>query len=464
MTAHTFDIAATGGDYSSLSTWEAAEQSTIADGDFFVCYIFESYANTTNLAIAGWTFTGDAHLVFTKDPLATHHQGIPGVGATINHRVIMQNSSGYLLCTDLYFLSVNQCLGASHWGNSDDVRAHRCIFKSTASYAFPYSHAGGAGGHDYQLWNCLFWDSYSWGASIDNGTGVLGTVDCRNLTLIGGNTQGSIYTGGFRISGSQLGFTGTANNITIFDNPEGSNTDEFTVDEADIIPYAIGAEDGSETGTNSFVSRSAEFTDHDNNDWTVADTDSRMYNIGFDNSAVFTDDIRGITRTQWDSGAFGFVAASGNTAALSLTNLSMSASGVEEIVSSAAAALSMAIVAASATQGIPSTATATLAAALMVASGASLDGISGTAVVTLGAPALVASGDETMTATAALALSFIVLDGLGIAGITTSTGVINLPALSVIAGRLEKLGIKSPAVIRALTSNLVSNLISKLNG
>ncbi len=51
------------------------------------------------------------------------------------------------------------------------------------------------------------------------------------------------------------------------------------------------------------------FTDYDNDDFSVKDTDSDLYDAGTDLSAYFTTDIAGTTRSTWDIGAFEYVAS-----------------------------------------------------------------------------------------------------------------------------------------------------------
>ena len=82
-------VKSSGGDYSSLSAWEAGRQKTISSGDREVadCYTF---SDTTALDISGWTTASDASILI-RAATGEGHDGTFGTG----YRLVSSGGSGY---------------------------------------------------------------------------------------------------------------------------------------------------------------------------------------------------------------------------------------------------------------------------------------------------------------------------------------------------------------------------------
>ncbi len=94
-------VKSSGGDYSSLSAWEAGQQKSIASGDREIaeCYAFADALSTT-LTIDGWTTAADASIVI-RAASGNSHGGVVGAGYRISAPsgyMVIQNLEAYVTC------------------------------------------------------------------------------------------------------------------------------------------------------------------------------------------------------------------------------------------------------------------------------------------------------------------------------------------------------------------------------
>jgi hypothetical protein len=134
-------IKTSGGDYSLLSAWEAAQQSDLVTDD--VIAQAECYAGdyTDNLAISGWT-TGASNYIRIYTPTAERHDGrsreVSGVGAAFTH------ATSNVLRVD-----------------EDYVRFEGLIARATGTTNTPFQMTAGrtAGNNLLKVDDCIFYNN-----------------------------------------------------------------------------------------------------------------------------------------------------------------------------------------------------------------------------------------------------------------------------------------------------------------
>jgi len=147
-TTNTKTIKSSGGDYTSLSSWEAGRQADLVAGDLIEvaeCYDLGA-ADTTKVVIDGWT-TGASNYIKITVPSAQRHSGT-------------RNSSKYRLVGTGAFDAMLQI-------REDFVRVDGLQIKNTSPYSTPAVLCLnlGAGG-DIRFTDCLVYDTST---STQNG-------------------------------------------------------------------------------------------------------------------------------------------------------------------------------------------------------------------------------------------------------------------------------------------------------
>jgi hypothetical protein len=175
------------------------------------------------------------------------------------------------------------------WGGVSPTLIDRCIIANEAATntsAISDDNRSVA----FTIRNCLIITS-KWGISVFTG-GTLSIIENCTVITPTGSGQNGIYGG-------------TATNCVahnFFDNC--------------MIPSAqsyCASTDGTASGTGAVTGVvDADFVDFANGDYKPA-TAGKLDGAGTDLSGTFTVDITGATRTQWDIGAYGIVAAGGVT-------------------------------------------------------------------------------------------------------------------------------------------------------
>ena len=435
-------IKTSGGDYTTLSAWEAGEQADITGLGPSVaeCY---SMSDTTAVVIAGWTTTASDYIrIYT--PTSERHDG---KWNTSKYRLTSGNSTAIDISED--FVRIDG-LQLYHDGVSADNR-----------YAVNISGTG-AGAVIY-VTNCILRgnNNGSWYDSGVNTTSTaVGTIYIYNNMIYDWGRSGSASHAGICINApGAASVDAYVYNNTIQNCHYGISrldSDIFAVNNlfsASVTADAAGtfaagtdynATNAASIGytvtgggnTHDRTSQTFTFVDAANDDFHLQSGDAGAKDFGSDLSGTFTTDIDGATRSgTWDIGADEFT--SGATShALSATAAS-AASTVGALILSLALAGSAA--SASATSGqlrAGRSMTASAASASMTAGslteGIALNGTSvgvSTATGTLsigGAPgshALSATAASTSTTTGALGL------GLRLTGSAASVSTVNTAAL-----------------------------------
>jgi len=296
-------VKSSGGDYSSLSGWEAGQQKVISAGDTeqAECY---SFSDTTQLVIDGWTTAVDAYIrIYT--PGTERHDG-------------KWNTSKYRLETT-----------ASNSILEDYTRIEGLQVSINASATFRYAvnFVGAANNADGNLIDGCIVKNLS--AQTDQegiriiGASVQNTV--RNCLVYDFNTTGSVG-----ISASMASNTSRMDNCTVYNCTLGYDTgyldtiirnclaDSCTDGFAGVSNFETGSSNNASSlasdapGTSSRNSQTFTFVDATNRDLHLTSSDAGARDYGIDLSATFTTDIDGVTRSgTWDIGADEYVAAAG---------------------------------------------------------------------------------------------------------------------------------------------------------
>lgn len=318
-TTRTRTVKSSGGDYTSLSAWEAGENADLVTLDEI--RVAECYAmsDTAQVTIDGWTTSATQYIKVTT-PAAERHTG---KWDSTKYRL---ERSDVLNAGVLYIVEDNVRIeGVQVYNTSTAGFANACVIQSSGNVYMSHSifraTNSGANGRNYAvnvrcnngyIWNCV-----AWGARSNDGLSV-GFRD--NLAA------GAAYVYNCTAYDCSVGFH------------EGDNGFDFVVKNclaaSCTVAFQAGwnwpsacnynATDNASTttpggssnppGANSRASQTFTFVDAANGDFHLASTDAGAKDFGTDLSAdanlAFSDDIDGQTRSgSWDIGADEYVAA-----------------------------------------------------------------------------------------------------------------------------------------------------------
>ena len=268
-------IRSSGGDYTSLSAWESAQQQDLVTaGDIAVAECYDDWAGglSDDFTIAGWT-TDSSNYVIVRCAAGEEHDGTPANGFWISGWgfgacLIVQQQ--YTQLQDLHVINNRSTADAIDL-SGDNAKAIRCIAKGgddgigldnngTRAIACLAYDCGGEGfgfnrfvtGHAY---NCTSVDN---DIGFNNGSG--GSNNALKNCVAYNNTTNNYSTGSWA----------------------SASVDNAASDAATNTPP------GTSPLTTNIVS--GDFLDSANDDWHI-DTDSNLYEEGTDLSGDFTYDI-----------------------------------------------------------------------------------------------------------------------------------------------------------------------------
>lgn len=310
-------VKSSGGDYSSLSAYEAGEQGNLVTADEVrqaECYAFQ---DTTQVNFSGWT-TDATRYVRVYTPSAERHDGKYNtsryrneVTAGGNFFNLFENTALFARFEGLQFqlTAANRVACIGFYGNANgtsDVRLTECIIKgiltgtTTADgvlQAFVQSKSVTA--------NCIAYDfdltvsrGFRTEAAADDGAFVYNNTAQNCAAGFSTGFQDSIAKNNIAYSCS-AGYSGTWGTGTSY-NLSGPSTSDAP-------------------GTNGLNATTVTFVDAANDDFHLASGDTGAKDAGTDLSAdgnyAFSIDIDGQTRSgTWDRGADEFVVTTTDTA------------------------------------------------------------------------------------------------------------------------------------------------------
>lgn len=322
-TTRTRTVRPSGGDYTSLSAWEAGEQADLVTLDEI--RVAECYAmsDTAQVTIDGWT-TSTTQYIKVTTPTAERHTG---KWDTTKYRL---ERSDVLNAGVLYIIEDNVRIeGVQVYNTSTAGFANTCAIQSPGAVYLSHSifraTDSGANGKNYcvnvransaYIWNCV-----AWGARSNDGLSVgfhdnliAGAAYVYNCTAYDCNVGYSESDNGFDFvmknciaagctQAFQAGWTHAAasnynaTDLALTTTPGGSN---------------------NPPGANSRASQTFTFVDAVNGDFRLQSSDAGAKDFGTDLSAdanlAFSDDIDGQTRSgSWDIGADEYIAAAASS-------------------------------------------------------------------------------------------------------------------------------------------------------
>jgi len=294
MATITKTVKASGGDYTSLSAWESAEQTNlVTDGDVHVVEC-DDFQQTAALVIDGWT-TGVSNFITVKPAAGQEHSGIRGTGPRIvASSLAFQVNESY---TVIEGFSVSTS-GSDQSGFFVDgsvpqfILFDRCIAYDCTGNGFLIGEA------DTTMRNCVAVGCTADGLVVYYGYKG-GTILCENMV--------AIANGG-------MGFDEFANTLAVKNCYAGGNTGvDF---DSGLTMTTCHAEDGTGDTTTAYsTSSGAYFTNvtAGSEDVHIASASSALIGAATDLSGDFTLDFDRETRSAWDVGADEYIAAGGGS-------------------------------------------------------------------------------------------------------------------------------------------------------
>lgn len=330
-TTVTKTVKSSGGDYTSLSNWEAgygtctvANYPTMAgDGDLVTagliaiaeCY---SMSDTTAVTINGWYATDATRYIKVYTPTTERHDGKWNTG-----KYIIESSGNVLAVMEQYVriegLQINQTGGS--WNNGtininvatpNITIAYNLIKSSLANSVaaggglINFAYVTTSAGAEY-IWNNILYDkpgTFGCGMYIGDYTG---NYYIYNNSLRG-MAYGIVRTNITNIYAKNNLFSGNTNDAT---GTFAAGTDYNATNNASIGYTVTGG-----GNTHDRTSQTFSFVNDTNKDFHLLSTDTGAKDFGIDLSGdanlAFTTDIDGQTRSgSWDIGADEYIAAGG---------------------------------------------------------------------------------------------------------------------------------------------------------
>jgi len=305
-------VKSAGGDYSSLSAWEAAKQAVLSAPEEAECYDF---ADTTAVTIDGWTTTA-ANYIRVYTPAAERHDGTVGTGyrlrPTSGAFVIDINEQnvrleGLELYSDATSMTNVVIVNAAA---TLDIRISHCILRggpTTADGAALFVVNDGV----LKIWNTIVYDHGFRGIRSSSFSGAGLTIYCYNVTCCDCATA----------TGAQGVFDRDGSAVFVVKNCIGQNPNTALASGAVHFQGTFSAAefnvsgDATAPGTDALTSATVNFENEAADNFKLDAADTVAKGSGVDLSAdanlAFSDDILGTTRSDWSRGAHDFAAAGG---------------------------------------------------------------------------------------------------------------------------------------------------------
>lgn len=295
-----------GGDYASLSAWEADLSGTLSEIEEADCQVTGGTpsADTTPCVLAGFTPTSSYYPLINATGTHTHS----GQWTNAKFRMIVDDDYSidcqvqYARIIGLQFRRTYTSIGWSTglkvtiWSTPSDIRIGRCICESTGDNNRTLGVFGGSG-CTVHVYNCILGPATTDCIYAENSTNLY----IYNSTIVKADR--------YCVSDSTSG-TFNVKNCTVADG----SSDEFNG--SPTIDYCA-SDDGDGTNAQTLSgTRANDFTDWNNGDYSIV-SGSVQENNGVtdpDSWGGYSDDIIGTSRPQgasWDIGAWERIVAAG---------------------------------------------------------------------------------------------------------------------------------------------------------
>lgn len=307
MTTTTKTVKSSGGDYSSLSGWEAGQQKSISAGDIEAaeCYAFQ---DTTRVTIDGWTTVATGYIrIYT--PSAERHTGVAATGYRLEAGPVFDK----LLYNWEQYVRL-EGISLKHTASSGNTNAGDSVFRSIAALS---------GASDVRLTECLITGGAREGILSDGGLHIVancivfGVVDGIKSQFSFSAPSDVVYN--CTVSASSTGITSSGGTQTV-KNCYSNATTEYSSSAQNRTTCAHASAASFSNSTASVAFSTANFTNvtgGSENLHLVSGASSTLLTGGTDLSAdgtyAFSVDIDGETRVDWGIGADEYIAAGGAT-------------------------------------------------------------------------------------------------------------------------------------------------------
>lgn len=303
-TVVTKTIQPSGGDYTTLSAWEAGRQADLVSADTIeIGQINGSWASpdTTAVVIAGWTTDATRYIVVTNS--GSKHGGTWG---TANAYLLSTTAGAIALYEDfvrLYGLQVLvtttsasvHCISTVTLGSPAEVIIGQCLFKAIytgSGYGYPTLNS--ASGCTMSIFNSV---AFGFTGSSSRGfTATAGVNRWMNLT-----SYGNYYN--YRAAGGTVYATNCISQADGSDGFNGTFTGDYNVSDR--------ASDAPSASYRSGLATTVTFTDAANGNFHTSDSD--VVGVGFTSplGSLYSTDFEEESRTgSWDIGADEYASAS----------------------------------------------------------------------------------------------------------------------------------------------------------
>ena len=310
----THTLRSSGGDYTTMSAWEAGEQRDLValdEQEVLECYNDWPGGLVDSVNVAGWT-TDATRYIRVMTPVTERHTGIPQTGFFIQKGLawvpLIGLHADYMVLEGLDVINTDSNGTGITLGGASSVKVESCIckggrhgFESFSSVSFKH-----------YLRNCLAYECsvgfmlWSTAARLSSHLHSCTAVDCSGT----GFASNVLYVPDTVYYKNCLGAgNGTDFNLHVSNNVAYCASADATADDAG--------------GTGNRINQTFTFEDAANDDYHLASTDAGAIGYGTDLSSdpdyPFSDDVDGDTRAApWDIG-FDQYAATGSSAALTGT-------------------------------------------------------------------------------------------------------------------------------------------------
>jgi len=297
-------IRASGGDYTTLTSWEAAQQrDLVAADEIEIAECYNDWPDGLQDApvIDGWT-TDDTRYIKICTPASERHNGTAGTGFWLKGDTgwveSLTVSDPYVVVEGLEITAslsnAYRCIYINVGSKTGWVRISHCLLHDATVY-YPAGIRVVSVGTLY-AWNNIIYN-------IDNGSygkGILVNSDGCDTAYIYNNTMSDCYTYGIDTYGSVIH---AKNNLV-----QNCGTSCFNGSFNSASDYNASDDSSSTGGAHDRTNQTFTFVDEANDDFHLAPNDTGARNYGTDLSSdpnlSFNDDIDGETRSgTWDIGA-----------------------------------------------------------------------------------------------------------------------------------------------------------------
>jgi len=334
--------------FASLSAWESASQGTIGAGNrHIVDCSGNTNADTTEVTIAGWTFSTGQLIIQGHRTSGDGYYSGNAVQSSSHYRLVTNGTGHSLSITDgssdviIDGIQVEnqtatgfRCCIRPLQGGASTIIIRKCRIRNGGSTRTGIGHpnTNPNGGQTITVENCLVVSNLV-GIEIRPAPHTNNTTTLQNNTIYGCTSTGILYTA----TGS-----GNTNNVNIRNNAISNiTTTDISYSDTSTTVNLSRLNNYTDDATSpdvSIVSAASAWTSPGtttSSDFSIKDTSSALYNNGT-STGTPDDDINGLARPQAttdDVGAWEFAAAGGDkTVSVSPLTLLSALVGITKLI------------------------------------------------------------------------------------------------------------------------------------